>query len=131
MLVWFAWRWRDRHYKTDPARRIRMGYVMLRGIYYDWKASGGDVAVFGLHYRCGNQKLAAHQVAELSRLCLAPETRFLSEAYRRLTSHGATERAYRYAIPARLRAALDALFANRRRCDALERAATRLLKETE
>jgi hypothetical protein len=69
------------------------------------------------------------QVAELATLCLAPETRSFSEAYRKLVAPGATESAYRYATPVRLRAALAKLLAHRRREQALERAARQLLGE--
>jgi hypothetical protein len=68
-------------------------------------------------------------VVTLSKLCLAPDTRSFSAAYRKLKAPGATESAYRYAMPAQLRAALTALVAHRRRGQALERAARRLLQE--
>jgi hypothetical protein len=41
MLVWFAWRWKGRHYNSDPSRKIRFGYGTLRRKYREWKAAGG------------------------------------------------------------------------------------------
>ena len=129
MLVNHAWRWRDRHYKTDPARRIHFRYSTLVRLYYTWRAGGKTPAALALRYRRANWKATRGQVVELSKLCLAPETVSFSAAYRRLKAPGVTESAYRYATPTRLRAALAALLAHRRHEQVLERAARRLLKE--
>lgn len=129
ILVWFAWRWKGCFYKCDSARPIRFGYGTLMRCYYAWRSSGGDVVALALRYRCGNQKVSTSKSLKLSKLCLAPEAKSFSAAYRGLIAPGATESAYRYAMLARLRAALAALLANRRRGQALERAARRLLQE--
>jgi hypothetical protein len=68
------------------------------------------------------------QVIRLAKSCLSRETLSFSAAYRKLSGPGATESAYRYATPKRLRMALAALLANRRRGMALEGAARRLLE---
>jgi hypothetical protein len=128
MLVWFAWRWKGRRYKCDPARRIRFGYGTLTELYYRWKENGRTPAALALRYPCANRKLSARHVAELSKLCLAPETMSLSEAWRKLPARVATKSAYYYAIPKRLRAALARLLAHRRRGQTLERAARQHLE---
>jgi hypothetical protein len=130
MLVKHAWRWRARHYKCDPERRIHFGYGTLARLYRTWRSGGGRTpATLALHYWCGNRKVSMGQVIALSKLCLAAETRSFSAAYRKLTAPGATESAYRYATPARLRAALAALLAHRRHEQVLKSAAERLLEE--
>jgi hypothetical protein len=127
MLVRFAWVWKDRHYTCDPSRRIRFSYPTLRSLYYAWKNGGGIPATLALHYWGGNRKASMDQVIELSKLCLAPETKSFSAAYRKLATPGATESAYRHATPGRLRAAVAALLAHRRHEQVLERAARRIL----
>jgi hypothetical protein len=67
-------------------------------------------------------------VMTLSKLCLVPESRSFSAAYRKLKTPGATESAFRVATPAPLRAALAGMLAHRRRGQALERAARRILE---
>jgi hypothetical protein len=91
---------------------------------------GQDAGCAGaaLLYWSANRKASIGQVVKLSKLCLVPESRSFSAAYRRLKAPGATESAYRYATPVRLRAALAALLAHRRRGQALERAARRILE---
>jgi hypothetical protein len=127
MLVNHAWRWKNRYYSSDPARPIRFRFSTLRRLYYDWVNGGRVPEALALRYWRGNRKSSTGQVIELVGLCLAPETRSFSEAYRKLVAPGATESAYRYATPARLRAALAKLLAHRRREQALERAARQLL----
>lgn len=129
MLTRFAWIWKGRHYKCDPARSIRFRYSTLLRLYRAWRNGGRTPAALALHYRCGNQKVSATQATRLSKLCLAPETRSFSAAYRKLKAPGATESVYRYATPARLKAALAALLAHRRHEQVLERAARQLLED--
>jgi hypothetical protein len=129
MLVNHAWRWKGRCYSSDPARSIRFRYSTLRRLYYDWVNGGRVPEALALRYWRGNRKTSMGQVTELATLCLAPETRSFSAAYRKLVAPGMTESAYRYAMPARLRAALAKLLAHRRHEQALERAARQLLGE--
>jgi hypothetical protein len=129
MLVRFTWIWKDRHYACDPSRRIRFGYSTLHRLYCSWKNGGSTPTALALHYWCWKRKASMGQVVELSKLCLASQTRSFREAYRKLKAPGATESAYRYATPARLRVALAALLAHRRHEQVLERAARRLLEE--
>ena len=128
MLVRFAWVWKDRHYTCDPSRRIRFSYPTLRHFYYSWKNAGGTPTALALHYSRGNCRASKCQVIELSKLCLAPETKSFRAAYRRLATPGATESAYRHATPARLRAALAKLLAHRRHEQVLEQTARQLLE---
>ena len=129
MLVSFAWVWKDRCYSCEPSRRIRFGYGTLRRLYYSWKNGGSTPDALALHYWRGNRKASMGQVLELANLCLLPETKSFSAAYRKLATPGATHWAFRVATPARLRAALAALLAHRRREQVLERVARNLLKE--
>jgi len=129
MLVNHAWRWKGRCYNADPARPIRFRLSTLQRLYYQWVKGGRLPEALALRYWRGNRKASMGQVTELATLCLAPETRSFSEAYRKLVAPGATESAYRYAMPARLRAALAKLLAQRRREQALKRAARQLLGE--
>ncbi len=128
MVRFHAWRWRGRRYKCDPARAIHFKASTILRIYRMWRNGGRTPAALALHYWHGNRKASPGQVIKLSKLCLVPETISFSEAYRKLRAPGATESAYRYATPARLRKALAALLAHRRRGLALERAARRLLE---
>jgi hypothetical protein len=127
MVRFHAWRWRGRHYKCDPARAILFKASTILRIYRMWRNGGRKPAALALHYWRGNRKASIGQVVKLSKLCLAPEIRAFSAAYRKLEAPGATESAYRYATPARLRAALAALLAHRRRGQSLDRAARQLL----
>jgi hypothetical protein len=129
MLVKHAWRWRARHYKANPAQAIHFRKCTLLRLYYMWRDGGRTPDTLALHYWRGNRKATMGQVIELSRFCLAPETKSFSAAYRKLATPGATESAYRYATPARLRAAVAALLAHRRHEQVLERASRRILAE--
>jgi hypothetical protein len=131
MIVLHAWRWRGRCYKCDPKRAIRFRYSTLLRLYYDWCNGGRTPETLALHYWRGNRKASIGQVVKLLELCLAPETRSFSAAYRKLIAPGATESAYRHATPAPLRAALAALLAHRRHEQVLERAARQLLEGLE
>lgn len=128
MLVKHAWRWRGRFYKADPARPIRFTAGTILRVYYAWRDGGRTPDALALHYRRGCRKASMGQVIELSKLCLAPETKSFSEAYRKLPAPAVTESAYRYATPARLRGALAALLAHRRRGHALVRTTKQLLE---
>ena len=129
MLVKHAWRWRARHYKTDPSRAIHFRKSTLLRLYYAWRDGGKTPDALALHYWRGNRKASMGQVIELSRFCLAPEIKSFSAAYRKLATPGATESAYRYATPARLRAAVAALLAHRRHEQVLKRVARQILAE--
>jgi hypothetical protein len=131
MVRFHAWRWRGRHFKCDPTRAIHFKASTIRRVYRMWRKGGRTPAALALRYRCGNQKVSTSQVVELSKTCLAPETKSFSQAYRKLKAPGATESAFRYATPAPLRAALAALLAHRRRGQALERDARRILEGLE
>jgi hypothetical protein len=128
MLVNHAWRWKGRWYNADPARPIRFRLSTLRRLYYQWVKGGRVPEALALRYWRGNRKVSMGQVTQLATLCLAPGTMSFSAAFRKLGTSAATESAYRYATPARLRAALAKLLAHRRRHRALERAARQLLK---
>jgi hypothetical protein len=128
MLVNHAWRWRARQYKSDPARPIRFRYSTLLRLYYTWRKGGRIPDALALHYWRGRPKATMGQVVELSKLCLAPETSSFSAAYRKLQAPGATECAFRYAMPARLKGAVAKLLAHRRRGQALEREARKVLE---
>lgn len=128
MVRFHAWRWRDRHYKCDPARAIHFKGSTIFRVYRIWRSGGRTPAALGLHYWHGRRKASLVQVVKLSKLCLAPGNMSLSAAYRGLKAPGATESAFRVATPAPLRAALAELLAHRRRGQALERAARRRLE---
>jgi len=128
MVRLHAWRWRGRHYKANPSQAIRFKANTILRIYRAWRAGGRTPAALALHYWRGNRKVSPGRVVELAKLCLLPETKSFSAAYRKLKAPGATESAYRYAMPARLRAALAALLAHRRHEQVLERAARRILR---
>ena len=131
MLVNHAWRWRGRCYKSDPARAIHFRYGTLLRLYYVWRNGGKTPDALALGYWRGNRRASICQVMEVARLCLAHEAPSFSAAYRALKAPGATEGAYRHAMPARLQAALAALLAHRRHEQVLERSARRLLAEVD
>jgi hypothetical protein len=131
MLVKHAWRWRGRHFKADPARRIHFRKSTLLRLYYQWVKGGRKPEALALHYRCGNQKITTSQVVELTRLCLPSETRSFSAAYRKLAAPGATASAFRYATPPPLRRAVAKLLAHRRHEQVLLRNVRRFLEGPE
>lgn len=131
MVRFHAWRWRGRHYKVAPLQSIHFKASTILRIYRIWRKGGRTPDTLALHYWRGNRRATVCQVLELSKLCLAPETRSFSAAYRKLEAPGATESAYRYATPAHVRAALAALLAHRRHEQVLERAARQLLEGLE
>ena len=128
MLTRFAWIWKGRHYKCDPARTIRFRYSTLLRLYCAWRNGGRTPEALAVHYWRGNRKASLRQIVKLSKLCLASETMSLSAAYRTLKAPNATHWAYRKAMPPRLKEALTALLATRRQGRALERAARKLLE---
>ena len=128
MVRFHAWRWRGRHYKAAPSRPIRFNAGTILRIYYAWRKGGRTPAALALHYWRGNRRASRCQVIELSKLCLLPETKSFSAAYRRLATPGAAESAYRRAMSARLQAALAALLAHHRHEQVLERTVRRILE---
>jgi hypothetical protein len=124
-----AWRWRGRHYKASPSQAIHFRASTILRVYRLWRKGGRTPAALALHYWRANRKASMGQVIELSKLCLAPDTKSFSAAYRKLATPGATHWAFRVATPARLRVALAALLAHRRHEQVLERAARRILAE--
>jgi hypothetical protein len=129
IVILHAWRWRGRHYKSDPKRPIRFKASTILRTYYAWRNGGRTPATLALGYWRGNRRASGCQVVELSKLCLAADTKSFSAAYRSLKSPGATESAYRRAMPARVRIALANLHDHRRHGESLERAARKLLGE--
>ena len=127
MFILHAWRWKGRHYTSDPARPIHFSYGRLMDCYYIWRNAGEEPAALALQVRCRNPRIGASGVVELSKLCLALGTQSFSAAYRKLKVPGGTQGAYRYATPAELRRDLSALLAHRRREAFLARVAERRL----
>ena len=127
-----AWKWNGQPYTCDPSRRMHLAEGTLRHLYYNrWLPGGRTVAALKRRWWSGNQKVSPSQVLELCELCLAPGTVSFSAAYRKLPAKAAKEAGFRYAIPARLRAALAALLAHRRRERVLERTARKYLEVLE
>jgi hypothetical protein len=113
MQVWFAWRWKGRHYKNDPARRIRFARGTLGHLYRRWKVSGGNPAALALNYRAP-LKLRPGLVVEFARVCINSDVRSFTEAHGRLPRPVATWFAYRLSLPPMLRRRVVGLFAARR-----------------
>src|ERR1035438_2144549 len=113
MLVWFTWRWKGRHYKSDPKRRIRLGYGTLKRLYRRWKASGGNPAALALNYRAP-VKVRQGLAVEFARVCISSDVRSFTEAHGRLPRPVATWFAYRLSLPPMLRRRVVGLFAARR-----------------
>jgi hypothetical protein len=128
MLMLHAWRSRGRYYKADPARPIRFSYSTLLRLFYQWRQGGRTTAALALRYH-GNRKTSLPQVVELAKLCQAPETLSFSAAYRKLARPGATECAFRLAIPPHLKVSLATLFAHRRHGRVLERTTRQITEE--
>jgi hypothetical protein len=127
MFILHAWRWRARHFTSDPARPIHFSYGTLRGLYYHWRKNGRSPAALALRVRRRNPKVSASGVGQLLKLCLASGTQSYSAAYRKLKAPGETLGAYRYGTPAELRMPFSALLRHRRREAFLVRAAQRRL----
>ena len=128
MLTRFAWIWRTRNYKCDPAREIHFQGARFCGFTIHGGILAGHRTRLPFTTGAG---IARRQLARwLScRSCAwRPRPRVSVPAYRTLKSPNATHWAYRKAMPPRLKAALAALLAHRRRGLALERAARRLLE---
>jgi hypothetical protein len=122
MLVWFAWRWKGRHYSSDPSRKIRFGYGTLRRKYREWKAAGGNPEALALKYRAP-VKVHNRHVQQFAKLCINSEVRSLAEAYRGLPHPRATVYAYRLSLGPTLRGRIMKLFAARRLVDVRTRKA--------
>jgi hypothetical protein len=122
ILVWFAWRWKGRHYSSDPSRRIRFGYGTLRRKYREWKAAGRNPEALALRYRAP-VKLRPGHVQQFAGLCIYAKARSFAEAYGSLPRPRATVSAYRLALGARLLRRVVNLFAARRLVDVRTRKA--------
>ena len=131
MVILHAWRWRGRHYKCDPERRIRFRASTLLRIYYQWKRGGRTQAAIALRYRSGNRKLPAGKVLELARACAQPGVRSFHQAYGQVANPRATVSAFWHAMPAQVRERLAALCAARRKTEYLEREAARAIARVE
>jgi hypothetical protein len=116
MLVWFTWRWKGRHYKSDPKRRIQLGYGTLKRLYRRWKASGGNPAAIALKYRAP-VKLRKGHVLDFARVCINSPSRSFAEAYGRLPRPRATVFAYRLHLGPKLLRRIIRLFGARRSVD--------------
>lgn len=122
MLVWFTWRWKARHFKSDPKRRVQLGYGTLKRLYRRWKASGGNPASIALKYRAP-VKLRKGHVLDFARVCVNSDVQSFTEAHGRLPRPRATWFAYRLALPAGLRQRVVRLFSARRLVDCRTRKA--------
>lgn len=81
-----ASRWRNRHYRCDPSRPVRISRKYLVDLFYVWKRNGKTREAFTLHYRSGRSKIPVRLVAEFIRVAVQPGVVSLSSAYRKLTS---------------------------------------------
>jgi hypothetical protein len=122
MLVWFAWRWKEHYYKSEPTRKMQFGYVTLRRVYYQWRANGGNPEALVLRYRVP-VKLHKSHVLDFARVCINSGARSLAQAYGRLPRPRATVYAYRLALGGRLLRSVVKLFAARRLVDVRTRKA--------
>ena len=113
MQVWFAWRWKGRHYKSDPARRIRFSRGTLGRLYRRWNVIGGNAAALALNYRAP-RKLRPGLAEEFARVCINSDVRSFTEAHGRLPRPVASWYAYRLSLPPMLRGRVVGLFAARR-----------------
>ena len=129
-MVWFAARWKHKHYKSDPTRPVRFGKNTLVRLYYQWKAGGRTRESLTPHFRCPRQRIKPDHTQELANLCLEPGVPSFSAAYRRLACPMGTASAYHYAMPPAIRKPLGTLLAGRRNVAALERAARRAVLES-
>lgn len=128
-FVHMAWRWNGKPYACDPSRRMHCAEGTLRCLYYTrWLAGGRTAAALIRRWSPGKQKLSPALVIEFVKLCLEPGVASLSAAYRISSRLSASESAYRYAIPARLREALATLHLHRCREQGLLRKARNALE---
>ncbi len=114
---------------SQPSTSSVFGPRRTAGVFRVWRKGGRTPAALALHYWRGNRKASLGQMFALSELCLSAEARSFSGSFRKLKAPGATESAYRYATPARLRGALAAVLKNRRSGESLQRKARKLLEE--
>lgn len=57
-FTYFAWYWRDRFYRTDPGRRVRLSRPTIIRLYYQWQKNGQTPDSLRLCYgRRGGPKL--------------------------------------------------------------------------
>jgi hypothetical protein len=121
MLVIHAWRWRGRHYKSDPGRPIRFAYSTLLRVYYAWRRGGHTPAAIALRYRPGKRRLGLGQEREIVRACLNPQVTSFSGAYGRLPAPGVSESEYRYLMGRENRELIGQLFFAHRQAASIER----------
>jgi hypothetical protein len=127
MLVKHAWRWKDRHYKCDPSRRIRFGHKTLLRHYYRWLNGGRVPAAVALNLHGPEVRVTTARALKLARLLLKSQTLTFSAGYRQLRLPRATEAAHRKLFDSRLKGHFAALLAARRRVASLQLRATRTL----
>jgi hypothetical protein len=127
MMVWFAWRWKGRYYKSNPTRRMQFGYGTLRRIYYRWKHGGRTPDALALHY-WAPVKIPPELALDFAQTCISSDARSFAEAYGRLPEPLATVYGYRLALGATLRGRIVRLFAARRLVDVRTRKARAAVK---
>jgi hypothetical protein len=122
MLRFHAWRWKRRHYSSDPGRPIQFGRGTLARLYRRWRASGGNPDCLALRYRAPVKIRKGHAL-DFARVCINSGVRSFAEAYGRLPRPVATWSAYWYALRPTLRHRIIRVFAARRLLDCRTRKA--------
>jgi hypothetical protein len=122
MLRIHAWRWRNRHYASDPARAIQFGRGTLERLYRRWKAAGGNPEALANRWR-PPIKLRRSHALDFARVCINSDVRSLAEAFGRLARPRATVYAYRLALQPKLLRRIVRLFCARRLVDCRARKA--------
>jgi hypothetical protein len=80
-----AWNCRNRFYRCEPTRRVRLSRKTFIDIYYHWRANGQNLQAVQLHYRSNRPKIPSRLVLEFVQLCVSPGVPSIRAGYRQLT----------------------------------------------
>lgn len=125
-----AWRWKNRCYRCDSSRRVRLSLNSLVAIYYRWVRAGKTPEAFTLNYRSCPPKVSARLIADFIRVCGEPGIYSMLEAFETLSRRW---RAGEIKRPHKFRRSAELPFSYSAFCRALsdeQRAAITILQKT-
>jgi hypothetical protein len=67
--------WHGKIYRTDPARRTRLGYSTVRRLYYLWLRDGRSPQAVALHFHSGIRRIGEKFLAGFIRYASKPRGR--------------------------------------------------------
>lgn len=120
---YFAWFWRDRHYRTAPHIKAKFSRSTLVKLYYVWRRNAKSPDCFRLHYGDRLAPVTAGEVRRFTDACARADTVSISQAARLAGSEWASGQRVVARLPAWLVLQIKRVFTERRHARREARAA--------